>query len=264
MSGTSYSRTDGTAILPGTYEYVRARGDIPDADKLPANERYTYDTCTPDERQAFDLKASTMQFEPPSYIKFDLAQGSDPIFNYPGATDSSHGLKAGGEFYDGDSPKDMASRLRISVEQLTVELGKFSGKVALELLPKGRVIYRTIGLTASYSLGPHGSITNKILSTYWEPTSPNKYADEAHWRAQTAVKAEWNGDYAHVKLTLNQDVLVLSGKVGMQKIERSGDAVLPGGATQYFIPNLNSSHIEESLDAPLKTLLLETKYGSEA
>jgi hypothetical protein len=264
MSGTSYSRTDGIAILPGTYAFVRTRRDIHDADKLPANQRYSYDTCTNDEREAFDLIASAAKFEPPSYIKFDLAKGSDPIFNYPGATDPSQGFIAGGEFHEGDSRRDMAHRLGISEEALAHELSKFSGKVTLVLLPKGRVIYRTIGLTASkHSLGLHGSITNKILHTYWEPTSPNKYVDEAHWRAKTAVKAEWNGDYAQVRLTLKQDVLVLSGRVGMQKIDRNGDAVLPGGAVQYFIPNLTSSYIVENLDAPLKTLLVETTFGSE-
>lgn len=264
VSSTTYSRSDGSAILLGTYQYVRARTDILDADKLASSDRYTFDTCTDEERQAFIWAATNPQFEPPAFLRFNLADGLDPVLPYPGAVDYDEGWATTGVLEMAQPVEQIAASMGITVSKLTEILYTFSGGVGLVRLEPGTSIYRTIGLTASsHSLSTPGTITNRILHEFWEPSSPNKYKNEADWRAKTAVKAEWNGDYGHVRFTLKREVLAMMGLVGMQKIARNGNAILPGGAIQYFIPNLTGEDIVESIDVPLKNLILETKFGSE-
>ncbi|MHB1702117.1 MAG: hypothetical protein ACYCSN_18680, partial [Acidobacteriaceae bacterium] len=96
MSGTTYSRTDGHAILPGTWAYVRSRGDVPNADVLPAHLRFDYDTCSSEQKQAFAQQASIPLTKPPDFLRFALATGRDALESYPGATSPDRGHAAGG------------------------------------------------------------------------------------------------------------------------------------------------------------------------
>lgn len=261
MTGTTYSRTSGTALLPGTWAYIRARGDIPDAEKLAADERYSYDTASGQDRADFAAAALTVLLRPPAFLKFALATGADRVENYPGLVPETQGKPANGHL--GNLPHLQAcSALGISLDALKTELGKFSGLVTVMSLPVGSVIYRTVGLMADGA--KYGSVTNRLLGGYWEPECPNNYPDEAAWRAATAVKAEWNGDHGHIEVTLKRPLVALFGVVGMQKVDRNDDVVLPGGGMQYFIPKLSEYDLNEPMaGVPIIQLIKPTLFGTK-
>lgn len=261
MTTTTYSRTSGTAILPGTWAYVQNRGDIPNADKLNPAERYDYDQAKQDVRDQYKALAMQPLTEPPAFLRFALGTNSDPLAAYDG--EGNPAGFAGPGTLAGISVTDAAARLSISEDRLINKLGTFTGPVILAILPKGTLIYRTVGLaTSDYGVN-HGLVTNGLLGDFWEPTSPNIYADVAEWRSKTAVLAEWNGDYGHIVVCLAADVPVLTGTVGEQRIGRDGHKVLPGGGKQHYIPNLTDAHVTEPLAGrALKDIIQETLYGA--
>ncbi|MHB1702527.1 MAG: hypothetical protein ACYCSN_20830 [Acidobacteriaceae bacterium] len=263
MSGTTYSRTDGHAILPGTWAYVRARGDVPDAEKLPPQDRFDYDTATPEDRSAFMRLAMDHLTRPPEFLRFALANRDDVLPVYPGAVDgSSEGHVANGFLENIDAAR-CAADLQISVDDLSGHLKNFAGAVQHTQLPVGTRIYRTIGLTTS--LVAHGSVTNKLLGAWWESRCPSDYASIEEWRAKTAVLAEWNGDYGYIEVTLARPVFALYGAVGMQKLPRQGSAALPGGGHQFFIPRLRDSDLAEPVSGrPLIDVIRRTEIGARS
>lgn len=259
-TSTTYSRTSGHAILPGTWAYVRNRGDIPEADKLPPAERYDYDQAAPEVQQQFQALAAAPLTEPPDFLRFALGSNADPLAAYEGEG-AAGGFAAPGRLA-GVSITDAARRLGIAEDVLHTRLTTFSGAVTLAILPKGTTIYRTVGLAASEYGVTHGVVTNKLLGDFWEPLCPNEYPDIGAWRSATAVLAEWNGDYGHVAVTLDADVPALTGTVGEQKINRAGHRVLPGGGQQYYIPNLHDGLITEPLAGrPLRDVIRPTRYS---
>lgn len=259
MTSTSYSRTNGSAVLPGTWAYVRNRGDIPDADKLDPAERYNYDQSDQSVRDQFQALALQPLTQPPAFLRFALGMNSDPLAHYEGEGDPGR-FAAPGQLA-GISNTEAAGLLGISEDTLQDKLGTFSGAVTLAKLPAGTVIYRTVGLTASGYSVSHGLVTNKLLGDFWEPCSPNIYADINKWRSATAVLAEWNGDYGHIAVQLAKEVTVLTGTVGEQPINRTGHKVLPGGGQQHYIPNLTDADVTEPLSGrALQDVILETRY----
>ncbi|MFG6489617.1 hypothetical protein ACG04R_23275 [Roseateles sp. BYS78W] len=260
MAGTSYSRTAGHAILPGTWEFVRRRGNVPDSDLLDPAERYDYDTVNADKRAEFDRLAARDLTEPPEFLQFALANGRDALSDYPGAAPLGTGAVALDTF-DPALVARAAAKFGMTAQKVEDELRKFSGAVQLvELLP-GQELYRTVGLTATGAL--YGSVTNKILGNYWEPVCPDEYDDVGHWRASTAVLAEWNGDYGYVRVQLARPVAVLAGTVGQQDLNRQPGQVLPGGAQQFFIPRLVDADLVTPVTGqPLKNIIRRTVFGA--
>lgn len=271
MSSTTYSRTSGSAILPGTWAYIQARADIMAADKLDPADRYTYDTATPEERRAFDEMAARPELEPPEFLKFNLAENPLSMAHYPGESNPL-GFLANGVLADMNldqlimdlnrrpNGKAMIQLLR-DKQRLARELAKFHGIVSLIALPIGTLVYRTIGLMAAAAT--HGMVTNKLLGAYWEARSPNAYENIDEWRAKTAVLAEWNGDYGHLVVELKREVFVLSGCVAQQAIHRDGHKVLPGGGMQYFIPELSNADMVSPVEGvPLVEVIHQTQYRS--
>lgn len=262
MSGTTYSRTDGHASLPGAWAYVRARGDIPDADKLPPQDRFDYDTAKPEVRDAFVRLAMEPLTRPPEFLRFALANRDDPLSVYPGAAEASGGHTANG-FLENIDAERCAANLGISVDALHQQLKNFAGSVQHTLLPVGTRIYRTVGLTTV--LVARGSVTNKLLGAWWEQRCPNDYASIEEWRANTAVLAEWNGDYGYIEVTLGRQAYALSGTVGMQKLPRQGSAVLPGGGHQFFIPRLQDADLVDPVSGrPLTDVIHRTEFGARS
>lgn len=260
MAGTSYSRTSGHAILPGTWQYIRHRGDIADFEKLDPERRYDYDTAGSDKKSTFMRLAQEALTTPPNFLVFALADSKDQLSSYPGAVDATLGKPANGSL-QGITHELAATNLGISQQQLSVELAKFTGHVTLGKLLAGQKIYRSVGLTAT-TVG-YGSVTNMLLGKYWEPICPSQYASEAQWRAATAVKAEWNGDHGYIEVQLNQEVYALIGKVGMQKLDRQSNEVLPGGGDQFYIPALNDNHLMQPImSSPLIDVIKPTNFGS--
>lgn len=259
MSGTTYSRTSGHAILPGTWAWIKGRGDIPDADKLSPSERYDYDTAGLRERETFRHVAMDVRTAPPDFLRFALSKSGDALAVYEGEGPS--GAHVGSGILVGMSGGEAAARLGVSKSELDDALRNFSGDVTLVVLPAGTEIYRTVGLTANPSALAHGWITNKLLGTYWEAASPDSYASLGEWRASMAVLAEWNGDYGYVAVRLGIDVPVLSGTVAEQRINRAGHGVLPGGGHQYFIPHLQENQLAESISGrTLQEIIRETTF----
>ena len=263
MSGTTYSRTDGHAILPGTWAYVRSRGDVPQADILPAHLRFDYDICSVEQKHAFVRQASMPLTTPPDFLRFALAAGQDALESYPGATSPERGHAAGGALI-AVTEADCADEIGISVDHLRRVIGTFSGEVHLIEVKRGITIYRSVGLTANHAAA-QGAVTNVLLGRFWDTKSPNAYASEAEWRAHTAVLAEWNGDYGHLKVTLARPIKALSGLVGMQKLPRQGSAVLPGGGHQIFISHLDDADLVVPIGGrPLVEIIQPTQFGSHA
>lgn len=260
MAGTTYSRTTGHAILPGTWEFVRRRGNVPISDLLDPTQRYDYDTTSEDKRVEFNRLASRALTEPPEFLQFALARGRDALTPYPGAVPLGAGRIAIDTF-DPLLVARAATALGMAPQQVEDELRKFSGTVQLvELLP-GQVLYRTVGLTATGAL--YGSVTNKILGNYWEPVCPDEYDDLGQWRANTAVLAEWNGDYGYIQVVLSRPVTVLAGTVGQQDLSRQPGEVLPGGGQQFFIPRLLDADLVVAIaNQPLKAIIRKTVFGA--
>ena len=260
MAGTTYSRTAGHAILPGTWAFVRQRGDVPASDLLDPAHRYDYDTVSQDKRIEFNRLASHPLTQPPPFLQFALAKGRDALKPYPGAVPLGAGLVALTSF-DPLLVERASEAFGMSSEKVQDELRKFTGMVQLvELLP-GQVLYRTVGLTATGAL--YGSVTNKILGNYWEPMCPDAYDDIDQWRANTAVLGEWNGDYGYVRVVLSRPVTVLAGTVGQQDLSRQPGEVLPGGGQQFFIPRLvDADLVTPTTSAPLTVIIRETIFAA--
>ena len=259
MSRITYSRTAGCTVLPGTWDYMRARGDVPDADKLKPALRFAYDIATSDEQAEFKHAALMPLLTPPSFLRFTVATSAKAISSYPGLAPEIEGHLCNG-FLLGQTHINVALSLGISLSQLDLELGKFSGPVSMVFLPPNSKIYRSVGLLTG--MAKYGCITNRLLASYWEQKCPSDYKDEAAWRAATVVKAEWNGNNGYLEVELSQPVLVLMGMVGMQKVDQNGDVVLPGGAIQFYIPRLSDSDLTLSLAGnSLVDVLKETAFG---
>lgn len=260
MAGTTYSRTSGHAILPGTWDYIRSRSDIPDAQRLAPSDRYNYDTVSAGEREAFIRLALQELTTPPDFLKFALAAGTDSLTPYPGEADVSAGKPADGSIA-GFTQTAAAAQLGISVDQLQIELAKFSGPVSLVFLVPGQKLYRSVGLTAQATT--YSSVTNALLGNYWEESCPSNYADEAQWRSATAVLAEWNGDYGYIEAELAKPIAALIGVVGMQKLARQGNSVLAGGAKQVYVPRLTDSNLVHPIaSGRLIDVIKPTRFGS--
>lgn len=258
MSGLSYSRTSGTLILPDTWAAVQARypGQV-----IAPHERLSWDEASDVERKLMLQHAMTQKLEPPPFLRFDLADAAGPaLAHYPGATPSAQGHKAGGKLWN-ELPEVAANRLGITRDRLDNELKKFSGPVTLAELAAGTKIYRTVGLTAKSAR--YGSVTNKLLGDYWEDAPPDTHSSIEAWRAATAVKAEWNGDYGYLEITLPNAVLALTGMTGMQAVDTVRDLVLPGGGVQIFIPDLAAAAPKLAAEIAAKDLvdlIQETRF----
>jgi len=259
VSGATYSRTAGSAALPGTWQAVLDRypGYVP-----APHERLSWDEASDDERSKFTRLASAPLTTPPDFLRFNLAPGPYPDGGYPGAVAEAQGLPANG-YLEGMSPQRAAQALGIDETRLERELSKFSGPVHVVKLPRGAKIYRTVGLTAASVT--YGGVTNKILGDYWEPAQPNRHASLTQWRQALAVLAEWNGDYGYLEVELEGELTVLSGKVGRQIVDAVRKEVLPGGGDQYFIPDVGRQlpDLETFVQRmPLAKLLKQTLFGS--
>ncbi len=259
MSGTTYSRTGGTSLLPGTWEAVlkfHGPGSV-----IPVEDRLSWDDATPEQQRLFMQMATQDRMRPPDFLRFNLAQTAGPnLPEYPGAVSSEQGRPADGRLIG--SIEQACTRLVIDAERMREELAKFSGPVVLTELPAGHTLYRTVGLTASGAA--YGSVTNKLLGDYWEPDPPSTHASIEAWRSATAVKAEWNGDFGYIKVTLSSPVYALAGTAGMQVVDAARNLVLPGGGSQIFIPNLAASApelVSKIQSLPLRDVLCETKFG---
>ena len=258
MSEITYSRTSGSEVLPGTIAYIQARGDVPDAEKLDPAFRYDYDNATSEQRAEFNRLIKNSLTRPPSWLRFALASSAAHVYPYPGEAPELSGYPANGTL--NFNLRQAALKLGIPLDNLMEELLNFSGLVQLVTLPVGTPMYRTVGLTVEGVI--HGSVINKLLGNYWEPMCPSDYADESSWRAATAVLAEWNGDLGYVQVELSRPVTVLFGMASMQKIGRNGNAVLPGGGMQYYVPCLKDTDLVKSLTGrPLTEIIKKTEFG---
>jgi len=145
------------------------------------------------------------------------------------------------------------------------------GDPTKELLPAGMSLYKFNGFS---TLGP-GTITNATeLSPWWSPTLAFKHdaglaqrmsiaelngVSFREWgRLTSVIKENWS-DLAWL-LTIELNVAVYAwfgGFKGMSRIDegqpskrdpakeaKGGSANLPGGGTQFYIPNLTVAHIE--------------------
>ena len=262
MSGLTYSRTSGTLILPGTWEAVQAFHGQDSV--IPVEDRLSWDEATTEQRHLFTQLATQQRLRPPRFLRFNLASTAGTSLSaYPGAGPRSLGRRSDG-FLSQASEKDACERLGLLPARLAQELGKFSGPVALKLLPEGQKIYRTVGLIALNAA--YGAVTNKLLGEYWEPHPPSVHPSIEAWRAATAVKAEWNGDYGYLEVTLPVPVWALVGATGMQVVDADRDLALPGGGEQIFIPELPKAApavAERVASTALVDLLLETRFAGD-
>ncbi len=203
--GTTYSRTSGAGILPGTWQAVLARYP---GQRLTPQERLSWDAATDSDRAEFLRLAALPLTRPPAFLRFDLAANPYAPWQYPAAVPATQGMPSDGHLRGGQSPAEAATLLGISEDRLAMELAKFHGPVdVIKLLP-GQKLYRTVVLTAKTTR--YGSVTNRILGDYWESNSPNIHPSLDAWRRATAVLAEWNGDYGYLEVTLEREIVVLS------------------------------------------------------
>lgn len=276
MAGSTYSRTQGARILPGSWAYVQARMDILRAELLTPDDRFSYDVALPETREAFDRLAKAPMTAPPDFLIFSLAKGKDPIHAYPGAVAGPMPSTVA-SLAPGVTLTRTAAALGALPKDVEGAIQNFRGQVSLTLLQAGAELYRTIGLLAEPGALEDGLITNRIFGgrLWFEPRSPNTNADEAAWRACTAVLKEWNGDYGYIAVRLKRDLHVLEGNVAPQPIPRDSATTLylPGTGRQYWVARLNENDVDVRLesgewvspaDRPLRDIILPTRFGSES
>ena len=259
-SGTTYSRTSGSAILATTWQAIQARHPT---SALSPHERTSWEEGTPDDRLEFLRLMQLARTTAPGFLQFDLAKDPYRPGSYPSAVPEVNGFPANGHLGTGLTLAGVAFQLAISQEQLKNHLANFSGLVSVIKLTAGTTIYRTVGLTAKGV--SRGCVTNQPLGPYWEPVCPSTYANVDAWRQATAVKAEWNGDFGFVAVTLKSELIMLSGVVGMQLVDAVNRQVLPGGAQQLFIPNIavQDKELGRMFDTELLVNLIKpTLFGS--
>lgn len=258
-SGTTYSRTSGSAILAATWQAVQARHPT---QALAPHERTSWDEGSASDRSEFLRLVQEDRTRPPDFLQFDLAKNPYQPGKYPGAISEANGLPANGYLAAGLTLADCALKLAITEDQLKNHLANFSGQVNVIKLTVGTTIYRTVGLTAK-GVGK-GCVTNQPLGPYWEALCPSTYPNIDAWRQATAVKAEWNGDFGYVAVTLTSELVMLSGAVGMQLVDAVNRQVLPGGGQQYFIPNMSiqAPDLGRMFDTvPLASLIKPSLFG---
>lgn len=260
MSGTTYSRSPGTAILPETWAAVLARHR---GHALDPRERLSWDEASEGEREAFTCMASAALTIPPDFLRFNLTHAPFPGGYYPGSVPEPEGFPANG-YIEGLSFERALSALGLAnATTLRDVLTAFHGPARVVKLLPGETIYRTVGLTSASAR--HGAVTNALLGAYWEPTCPSRYTSLERWRQTMAVLGEWNGGCSYLEVELDAELTVLSGKVGMRYVDTDKRFVLPGGGDQYFIPDVGRQ-LPDLADwvrrTPLATLLKQTLFGS--
>lgn len=259
MSRITQAGTAGVAILPEAWHFIRERGDIPDADKLPPEQRHHYDAGSPSDRSESHRLTSLAYLTLPDFLSVTADDAAQKITHSLGAKSESEGHLAGGRLSEQLVPQAIKG-MGISAEQLMRELARFSGAVGLYMLSDGTALYRSIdGLAAKVT---QGSLLNPLLGGYWLLECPSNYLDEAAWRAATASPAEWKGAQGYLKVQLCRPVLALSGKVGRQKITGNNNTALPGGALQAFIPQLTDADLVTSTNGrPVSESIQATHFG---
>lgn len=264
MSGISYARTDGTDLLPATWEEVKRNKDIPNKEILDPARRTQYDVATEAQKQEFDRMAAMEKWRPPDNMPFARAEGWEDETRYPGAVSEAQGEVANGSL-TGIAMEDAARKLGINdVGALAKILKNFSGPVTMTEIPAGTTIYRTVGLMVKDYTLKDGLVTNKLLGTYFEVSSPDNYKNVIEFYQQTAVRPEWNGDMYHIAITLRDSIFALQGRVAMQKIYHRSNKVLPGGAMQYYIHELTDANLTDPISAKnLRDILIRTRFMGE-
>lgn len=243
MSKTTYSRTSGAHILPPTWAVIRKRYPLLANQVLHPDERCEYDALDDDGKAEFVRLAAAQAFNIPDDMRFARSKDWAAGKSYPGAVPESNGYEEPAEILN-ETKENSAKKLGISVEKLNEILENFTGDVILSELSEDTETYRTIGLFANEKSIKKGILTNHPLGPYFEPSSPNRYKSLIEFYQKTAVLQEWNGDEYHVIYTLKKRIYALIGKAKMQCV---GDGmVMPGGATQYYIPHLTLDDIQEA------------------
>jgi hypothetical protein len=264
MSGVSYARTDGSDVLPATWEEVKRSKRISHDEILDPARRTQYDAATEEQKREFDRLTAMEKWQPPDDMRFARAVGWEDESRYPGAVPEAQGAVANGALM-GISPEEAVRKLGIKdVGVLAKELANFSGSVTLTEIPAGTTIYRTVGLMVKEYALKDGLVTNRLLGEYFEIASPDGYENIIVFYQQTAVRPEWNGDVYHIALTLGKPIFALMGKVAMQKIFPGSDKVLPGGAMQYYIHGLTDAHLADPISEKiLRDILIRTRFKGE-
>jgi len=117
----------------------------------------------------------------------------------------------------------------------------FSGKIEVIRIKPGAILRRVVGVIipsdtrkwSALSVFPE-KIINDPRGSYWLTASQN-FENEADWRAQFAVKTQWNGDHGYVEHVVEKSVFALYGRVAAQTSSNMSMA-FPGGAHQVAVP----------------------------
>ena len=96
------------------------------------------------------------------------------------------------------------------------------------------MVYRVVGADSNYG-------TNLYPGQWW--TDEELPKTEAQWRGSYAVVGIWNGDGGYTWKKLTKSVKAWKGKAGPQNSQVEGH-VLPGGATQIWVPNKTIDPLE--------------------
>lgn len=265
MTGTTYGRTSGTAISPRTYREASKR--LPDGvRRLPPYMRTDWDACLDEVLRELFRRAHARE-NPPEFLEFRLAEDTPAFDGYPGAIPAV--ATTPGTLIALQSVRQAMELLGISdLDLLQAKLNTFTGEVQVVPLMPGTPVYRSVGLLVGKPQDvAAGRVTNKLLGDFWDPRCPSSYRDIAHWRADTAVHAEWNGDMGYVvaEVRPGATVYALYGTVGAQPVPGDRSMCLPGGGKQLWIPHLRDEDLVEPISGrPLIEVIRETRFGTEA
>lgn len=252
--GTTYSRSDGTDLLEDTWSAIKDRVDA--GEILDPAHRSQYEAASKEQKRRFDRLIASASIKTPPDMGFARSHYSPAPADYPGAVEQHLGNHEPAELVGITDKQLVADRLGIHLEDLGKALATFSGEVRMTLILEDEAIYRTFGLLLDDRSLDNGEITNKLLGQYFAVSTPEKYENIIEFYQKTAIKVEWNGDRYHVQYTIKKPIYALVGMVGMQHI---GDGrVLPGGATQYFIPGMTEDFVNEEVSL---NNIIKTQFG---
>lgn len=120
-------------------------------------------------------------------------------------------------------------------------LTTFAGRVEVLRLRPGIKVYRVIGAVVprdpkkweEMKADPTNMISNPS-GEFWTSRRLFEYTSEAQWRADFAVKTEWNGDHGYVVHTVKQTTFGFYGRAAAQSSALPGKD-FPGGGMQLLV-----------------------------
>ena len=244
-AGSTYSRTNGTSLLPAAWEHVRGLPGIPPGDVLSPAEWFDYNSASAAERAEFNRQAADALSVRPEFLSRADRASESPTTAQSSCREETLDAYETAQLAE-ISMAAAATALGICESDLERELTKFSGVVALRILGPGTCIYRSVSLLAATAC--HGSVASRFVGNYWYLSPPGSYLSQAEWYA-LAASLVWHPLHGYAGFTLRSAIAVLYGMAWPWPVLLpNGELLQVAGMMQCYIPGLTSEFLAPSME----------------